>query len=177
MCHSHAKLREKKERQEKEDKDRAGRGVKLCIGGGHRGRKCPDDAEIPVSQKRATCDACTKFNSAKSSENRYKRLAAATERNTEKAQSGVRECTCCHEDKPLENFRTDRKKSDTYHTGIGREVSDRCRECREKNKSADRAEQLHEKRCEEKADREAVAKKALEDGKRVCSRHGTVTDG
>lgn len=178
VCHFHAKVRDREAQRKEEDAERAVRGVKLC---GGFNRKCPDGAEIPLTQKLNTCDACTKTVRERALANKAKRDAATAERNKANASAGVRECSNCHEKFPPSEFETERKKSDSYRLGAGEKVSDRCRGCRERVRELKAAGTIPERsktnREEEKAARKAIAEKAAAEGKRICSRHGSVTDG
>eukprot|EP00243_Klebsormidium_subtile_P005969 TRINITY_DN2479_c0_g1_i11.p1 TRINITY_DN2479_c0_g1~~TRINITY_DN2479_c0_g1_i11.p1 ORF type:complete len:726 (+),score=170.98 TRINITY_DN2479_c0_g1_i11:274-2451(+) len=168
-CHSHTKLREKEEKKRVEDAERATRGVKLCSGGCYR--KCPDANEIPITNKSSLCDSCTKLLKQQSSVNRAKREELVAQRNKEKEEEGLLECKHCHRDLPLDEFKTERKKT-VLRLGVSEERSDRCRECREKAKTIVAASMA--KHGKGPAPEEP---KPSRPARRMCSRHGKVNDG
>jgi hypothetical protein len=168
----HAKSLELQATRKKEAEERASRGVRLCNGGGDQ--KCPDKTELPMTSSETVCEACSKKVKERANINRAKRIAATAERN--KAKEGKKECTICHNDYPLADFQAERRLKTT-----GGFVSDRCKNCRERAKevkadclAADRAK---EKREQELAVRKEVASDAKKEGHRICSRHGSVTQG
>lgn len=154
-----------------EEDERASRGVRLCKGAGQA--KCPDETELPITSPEVVCDACSTRAKERAKLNREKRLAATAERN--KAKDGKKECVICHKDYPLADFEAERRLKG------GDTVSNKCKSCREKAKEVQvkclGGERAKEKRLQEQAQRGELCDAAKKEGRRICSRQGSVTRG